>query len=756
MAIGTPNLGEAVRKATARAVQFEAGAGQDLRELTECVRDSTPEELNTPAEKQQRRDFLEALYREGREAEQAYERIIAGNELQDANFLPRGALVSQAVLRVVVRAGARVLGYGTGFLVGEGVLLTNNHVLQSPDIARNSLAEAFYQYGLEGQDETRQTFTLEPDRLFFTDRNLDFTLVAVAPRSDRDGIAIADIGWLPLIGSTGKAIEGEWLTIVQHPQGERKQVCVRENQLLKRDDDVLWYSTDTLGGSSGSPVFNNDWLLVALHHSGVPETVNGKWQTVDGRDYDPNRDDETRIKWVANEGIRVSRIVQKLSSEAATAKHPLVEAVLNVGIDDVRARLPIMTRKGARLPTALSDLGAIALLAGASPTPITISNPSPDRSSTEKSMATRLINVTLAVDENGNVSVQDQSASESFLLETAAAEAKKKKNIIYAPVDPARDWVGGYDPAFLTDTANPVPDLVVHLPDVVQKKKIAPLLDQTLPQATRDAGVLDYKGYSVVMNKDRRFAFFSAANVDGGMRPNISGRQDNWMFDDRISRDHQVDNSYYRNDKFDRGHLTRRDDMEWGTDPLDAVNRANGTCTWTNCAPQHEIFNKGQEKGVLLWQQLEKYVLEQTAAFNRFRVQVITGPIFGAADPVFREIPYPLEFWKVVVAVTSKGKLFATGYILGQKETIVKHGLAEVAVEVPFGEFGTYQRPITLIENLTGLKFTCGGKRRPLSEVDPLAKAAWRPRRRRGAAPEEAFGMSGDDALESLDDIVLE
>lgn len=370
-------------------------------------------------------------------------------------------------------------------------------------------------------------------------------------------------------------------------------------------------------------------------------------------------------------------------------------------------------------------------------------------------MATQLINVTLAVADDGTVSLQGQSARESFAMESTGTTAKKKKNIIYAPVDPARDWVGGYDPAFLTDPANPDNNLIVNLPKVVQASRIAPLLDTKLPKATRDAGVLDYKGYSVVMNKDRRFAFFSAANVDGGMRPNISGRTDNWLFDDRISRSHQVGDNYYHSDKFDRGHLTRRDDMEWGSDPVDAVNRANGTCTWTNCSPQHEIFNQGKEKGVLLWQQLEKYILEQTAAFNQFKVQVITGPIFGDFDPVFREIPYPLEFWKVVAAVSSKGKLFATGYILGQKETIAKYGL-EAALETPFGAFGTYQRPISLIENITGLKFT-DGNGKSLSNVDPLAKPTWRPKRSVGAEPEEAFGMDGqDDALETLDDIVLQ
>lgn len=108
----------------------------------------------------------------------------------------------------------------------------------------------------------------------------------------------------------------------------------------------------------------------------------------------------------------------------------------------------------------------------------------------------------------------------------------------------------------------------------------------------------------------------------------------------------------------------------------------------------------------------------------------------------------------MVAAVTAKGKLFATGYILGQKATIDKFGL-EATVDEPFGEFGTYQRPISTIENVTGLKFTYGADRAPLSEVDPLAKPSWRQQRRGGASANESFGGSHDDALGGFEDIVL-
>lgn len=508
---------------------------------------------------------------------------------------------------------------------------------------------------------------------------------------------------------------------------------------------MLWYATDTQGGSSGSPVFNNDWLLVALHHSGVPETRDGKWQTIDGRDYDPTRDGEDRVKWIANEGIRISRIVETLQADAKLAAHPLIAPILATGPADVDVRLPVRFGAGVALPDLLAANAPRAAAAAIPAAPSTVISPK------ESSMAQHLT-LNLLVGEDGSVSLLQGGATEAALV----APEKTRKNVIDAPVDPTRDWGKGFDPEFLGTG-----ELRVALPEVVQKELIAPLRDaygKTFTPEQRAAGVLEYDRYSVVMNKARRFAFYSAANVSWGMRPAISGRSDQWLYDDRIAREHQVDNSYYRNNKFDRGHLTRREDMEWGSDPVSAVRRANGTCTWTNCTPQHEIFNqdKSPDPAIHLWQGLERYILEETAEHNRFDVQVFTGPVFGAADPVYRGIAYPLEFWKVVVAVAAGGRLFATAYLLSQKDAIDQFGL-EGAPAVPLGAYGTYQRPIAVIEDLAGLRFTYGDKR-ALREVDPLASPGKPGRRRPGrrSAATESFGMeAADDALTSFDDLVL-
>ncbi|MBI1685080.1 DNA/RNA non-specific endonuclease [Caulobacter hibisci] len=740
------NLQQAVRKAEWRS------RGLDLGDLAASTQRASPDVLASDAEKHQRQNLLGVLHASPREAADAYERIIAGNELQDANYLARGAVAARAVLRIVLKASSgRTIGYGTGFLIGDGVLLTNHHVLESPEAARYAEAEAFYERSILGDDLTPWRFALRPDELFFTSEALDFSIVAVAERDRTGAFSRRALGWLPLLGQTGKVLEGEWLTVVQHPEGKWKQVCVRENKLIKRDDDVLWYSTDTLGGSSGSPVFSNDWLVVALHHSGVPEKRDGKWQTIDGRDYDPSVDREDRIKWVANEGIRVSRIVDALRANTATASHALVGPILDTGVRDIDVRLPVLFAPGEAPPQLVSFEGtSFTAPSSASADP---HRPKPLQPR-EKSM-TQHITLKLLVGDDGRVSLLQGGASESALVPLeAAAASKPKKNIIDAPVSPATDWVKGYDPDFLGTGALSVP-----LPIITDKKLIAPLQDaygQVFNAAQKAGGVLTYNGYSVVVNKERRLAFYSAANVSWEMRPGIGGRSDNWLYDERLDRAHQLDNSYYRNNRFDRGHLTRREDMEWGKGAVEAIRRANGTCTWPNCSPQHEIFNQGKDPAVQLWQQLERYVLEERAKTGQFSVQVITGPVFGGADPEYRGLPYPLEFWKVVVAVAEGGKLFATAYLLSQADVIDKHGL-EAAPAEPFGAFATYQRPIAFIENLTGLKFT-DGVGNSLSAFDPLARGVGRTvsGRRRTARAAESFGIGGaDDALTSLDDVVL-
>jgi endonuclease I/V8-like Glu-specific endopeptidase len=243
------------------------------------------------------------------------ERIIGTSDLIEASFLTNGARVARSVCRIEIgEASGLVAGYGTGVMISPRLLLTNNHVLDRAGVAALSVAEFGYETGPDGTARPGVRYPLDPDAFFATDPKLDYSVVAVRDRSE-DGQPLAPWAWVPLIAQQGKIIKGEMVNIVQHPGGEPKQVALRENQVIDLLDDFLHYRTDTAPGSSGSPVFNDEWEIVALHHSGVPaKNDQGQLLAIDGTPWTAAMG-EQRLRWDANEGARVSRIVTHLGGQ---------------------------------------------------------------------------------------------------------------------------------------------------------------------------------------------------------------------------------------------------------------------------------------------------------------------------------------------------------------------------------------------------------------------------------------------------------
>jgi endonuclease G, mitochondrial len=246
----------------------------------------------------------------------ALERVIGKSDLISVNYLDLALTVSRTVGRIHIRTSTgQSQGYGTGFMVSPRLLLTNNHVLGSAREASSSWVEFNFQDDAEGRLSASVTFGLEPDAFFLTDARLDYSLVAVGEKPRGSGAELRQFGWNRLIEAQGKIILGEHLNIIQHPNGEPKQLALRENQLVDLLEEFVHYETDTAPGSSGSPVFNDQWEVVALHHSGVPRRDDqGRILTRDGALWTSDMG-EHRIDWVANEGARVSRIVYHVKEQ---------------------------------------------------------------------------------------------------------------------------------------------------------------------------------------------------------------------------------------------------------------------------------------------------------------------------------------------------------------------------------------------------------------------------------------------------------
>lgn len=194
--------------------------------------------------------------------EKRLEKIMgAKSTLQPISFLERGLVCARAVMRIVTPAGL-----GTGFLVGDNFVITNNHVIGNIETARKSVVQFNFQKTMQGLDEPFKEFLLDPDAAFTTSTNkpetnkLDYTIVKVK------GNPAAEFGTLTFSPIAAK--KEDFVNIIQHPAGGPKQIALYHNVVTGVDDQVVQYLTDTMPGSSGSPVFNSAWKVVALHHAG--------------------------------------------------------------------------------------------------------------------------------------------------------------------------------------------------------------------------------------------------------------------------------------------------------------------------------------------------------------------------------------------------------------------------------------------------------------------------------------------------------
>jgi endonuclease G len=248
----------------------------------------------------------------------AAERIINTNELLPVGFLSRGAEVARSIVRIVEPKPLGPEAEGTGFTVSPRLLVTNNHVIPTPNRARTLAAQFGFEYHPWGGGAA-EIHTFDPDAFFRTNEELDVTILALAEGEEPAEPPGVRFGFNQLIGAQGKAIIGEWLNVIQHPGGREKAVALRENRFIDRLDDMtIVYESDTDRGSSGAPVYNDQWEVVAIHRRSIPrrDSLNNTLTRTGAPATDSTPDEE--IHWIANEGARVRAVVEWLQSEQWT------------------------------------------------------------------------------------------------------------------------------------------------------------------------------------------------------------------------------------------------------------------------------------------------------------------------------------------------------------------------------------------------------------------------------------------------------
>ncbi|MGW3645055.1 trypsin-like serine peptidase [Streptomyces sp. NPDC000878] len=283
--------------------RWEQSRGDELS-VAAALRERNLDLANTQPEIDQRRERLSTYNIE-------LEVIVDGDDSVWLSFFSRALTTARSVGRVVTCLPHEpITAEGTGVMISRRLLLTNNHVVPDSDLAASMGVQLGYDYDDEGDPVVSTDYQFAPEIFFFTvpKEDLDFTVVAIAePLSE-------DRGFVRLIEQQGKILKAEPLNVIHHPGGERKKLGIRDNRLVSEDDQWLRYTSDTRRGSSGAPVLNDQWEMVALHHGGVEA------RDVQGRE----------MSW--NEGARVSRIVRKLQeAELSPKQRLLVKEALNEG-----------------------------------------------------------------------------------------------------------------------------------------------------------------------------------------------------------------------------------------------------------------------------------------------------------------------------------------------------------------------------------------------------------------------------------------
>lgn len=609
----------------------------------------------------------------------------------DASIRARLEQCFRAIGRIEL-PGGRIPYGGTGFVVGDGLIMTNRHVAEIFASGLGTRNLRFKPGAAAGIDFKRE-YGQKPG----TDRMVEVVkIVMIHPYWDMALLSVAGLEGLNRLSLSlqdGRQMDGHDIAVVGYPAFDPRNPADVQDDLLqgrygfkrlqpgelhegmrtasfKKLVNAATHDCSTLGGNSGSAVIDlSTGQVIALHFGG--------------------RYRERNYAVPSFELARDPRVVDAGVGFGGTPKPEETEwAAWWRDADEER---------GDYRPEEEDDMKQ-----NSSATQV------PDGAARGQTLVFEIpirIRIDVGVLRSGAVTATTAAATAQADQQEAMREPWHEGNYSTRT---------GYNPGFLNGPgqAGEPGEILVKMPKAKDSRVLA---------KTKSGGVeLKYQNFSILMHAKRRLALVTASNLtqEAALRRPEPGRDytrkglsglgkndiEQWFQDPRLDAKYQLPDVFFTKDRgaFDKGHLVRREDVAWA-ETYNELRRANGdTYHVTNCSPQVGAFNQSS-RGEGNWGDLENHVLAQAA---NERLCLFAGPVLDPNDQVFHgrgsggEIlaRIPSRFWKVIVCRTEEG-IASYGFVLEQD-------LSDVQFEfVPAEAFLPTMYPLPEISAMTGVSF---------------------------------------------------
>ncbi|MBE7170337.1 MAG: trypsin-like peptidase domain-containing protein [Williamsia sp.] len=246
---------------------------------------------------------LEDKPQQNQPAPHALEKVFGAESFETYSWYLQGADRCLSVARI---GRDKTKGLGTGFLMrgaalhpslaADILLLTNAHVL-SDDPTINALRKEEACVVMEALDK-EESFALAEIIFSSPPSQLDITVARFKPADAvRLQLLTRSLQPYPVATVLPFVSDTQRIYIIGHPSGGTLSMSLQDNLLLDHQAPLIHYRTPTVGGSSGSPVFNRQWELIGVHHKGSSTM--------------PRLHGQQGV-YEANEGISIATIIAEL------------------------------------------------------------------------------------------------------------------------------------------------------------------------------------------------------------------------------------------------------------------------------------------------------------------------------------------------------------------------------------------------------------------------------------------------------------